>query len=522
MHPRLLTFLVCIVPALSTAADYYIDNTTGADSNAGTQTAPFATLKKALSTAGPGDTVHLNPTEKPYRQSADFYGHDGGQPDRPLILDGHGATLTGADPCPPEGWKPKDNGVFFRDDMVSVTFLLVDGKMVLHHPTIAYNNIQPGEFTWHSSNRLYFHPPENKSAPDFKIAVEYEDGTRVDLNPRSWQRTHSTIQNVRRYPGLRQVPVRVFIDEKPAPLLTDQLRIERLQPGQWVVLSDGLYFKPPATKSLTDLQIECITRANGVQFGGKTAHVTIRNLIATHVYNDGYNIHGDTRDIRFENIEAHHCGDEGFSSHDTCETELDGGIFTYCDNGIFNVNQCRAITRNVICAFNRSVGFGATHDTRQTIANLILLDNPSQLTVGLNDNIEADNLLIIKASQADFSSQALNLGGQAHFKRTTILGHKRLMSIQPSAKVTIEQSHLGPDQDSIHIQSANPEELLQTKNVTAHSSISIQFGTRTSWKTRPLKDWPGITLMDSTDQSPKSGCTESLLKRFTEFQKKPK
>src|SRR3569832_130279 len=40
------------------ATDYYVA-TTGADSNAGTMAAPFATLQKAVNTAVAGDTVYI-------------------------------------------------------------------------------------------------------------------------------------------------------------------------------------------------------------------------------------------------------------------------------------------------------------------------------------------------------------------------------------------------------------------------------------------------------------------------------
>jgi len=56
------------------------------------------------------------------------------------------------------------------------------------------------------------------------------------------------------------------------------------------------------------------------------AHLVVRNVISTHVYNDGYNIHGVTRDCRFENIAAIDCGDDGFSAHDDCECFIDGFV----------------------------------------------------------------------------------------------------------------------------------------------------------------------------------------------------
>jgi hypothetical protein len=55
--------LVAILLGTATSAmatDLYVA-TTGSDSNAGTQTAPFLTLNKAASVATPGTTVHVAP-----------------------------------------------------------------------------------------------------------------------------------------------------------------------------------------------------------------------------------------------------------------------------------------------------------------------------------------------------------------------------------------------------------------------------------------------------------------------------
>src|SRR4051794_19049095 len=53
------TLLTTLLTAGSArATDYYVA-TTGSDSNAGTMTAPFATLQKGVNTAVAGDTVYI-------------------------------------------------------------------------------------------------------------------------------------------------------------------------------------------------------------------------------------------------------------------------------------------------------------------------------------------------------------------------------------------------------------------------------------------------------------------------------
>ncbi|MEI9897947.1 MAG: hypothetical protein WDN28_29840 [Chthoniobacter sp.] len=55
---------------------------------------------------------------------------------------------------------------------------------------------------------------------------------------------------------------------------------------------------------------------------------------ATHVYNDGYNIHGKCRDCVFEHIGAFECGDDGISAHDDCQYRVDGLVSIGNSTGI--------------------------------------------------------------------------------------------------------------------------------------------------------------------------------------------
>ena len=55
------TFLILLLAFCSTAnaADYYVDLSSGADSNAGTAAAPYLTLQKGVDGATGGDTIHV-------------------------------------------------------------------------------------------------------------------------------------------------------------------------------------------------------------------------------------------------------------------------------------------------------------------------------------------------------------------------------------------------------------------------------------------------------------------------------
>ena len=202
-----------------------------------------ATIADAIKAALPGDTIHLKP--KVYREYAGFYAKKG-LPGQPITLDGHGATLEGADPLDPQHWREVSPGLFAADNLVPRLddailgrwFFLFAGKM--NH----MGRTSKGK-------SAAFKDPE-------------------DLSPGEWTFKKDTSREVS---NSKQVFGSFFI---------------RLEPGQ----------------SLENARIEVPVRSGGVQMGGDNAHLVIRNITATHPYNDGFNIHGDCRDVLFENIRA--------------------------------------------------------------------------------------------------------------------------------------------------------------------------------------------------------------------------
>lgn len=120
--------------------------------------------------------------------------------------------------------------------------------------------------------------------------------------------------------------------------------------GEWTYQREenAHYVKIDPAKQLDDYRIEWPARGAGVQVSGDCSFLVIRNLIATHVYNDGYNIHGKTRDVRFENIQAIECGDDGFSAHDDCQTFVDGFISIGNSTGIANAGESVTSSNRVL------------------------------------------------------------------------------------------------------------------------------------------------------------------------------
>lgn len=143
-----LAVLLACMAAAAHCAEYYVDPSVGGDDldglarvREGEKGGPFKTISRAIKAARAGDTIHLTPSEKPWRQMADFYGCKGGEPDRPIVLDGHGVTLTGADPCPSDGWTVWKDDVLVRTDIRPAVFLMADDRMVFE--TLDFNVLGP-------------------------------------------------------------------------------------------------------------------------------------------------------------------------------------------------------------------------------------------------------------------------------------------------------------------------------------------------------------------------------------------
>jgi hypothetical protein len=501
----------CALGLEAQAADWYVDNVVGKDSADGRakspgadNTGPFLSITQALRAAAAGDTVHLNPTGVLYRQMANFYDLKGGAEGKPLILDGHGATLSGAEPCTADGWTAAPDGVFTRRDLRSSVFLLVDGQMVWG--TAPLQAMRPGEYRYGRDvfDRLHVRPPEGKKLSDCTVEVGQPDGSTVKLDPARWEQTHSPFKEVRRYPGLK-APTWVRIDGADAGAVTVA---DRLAPGAWCVENGTLFYRPPEGRELRSLVIECIVRENGIQMSGNTAYVVVRDLNVQHVSNDGFNIHGHVTHAEFYNCNARDCGDEGFSAHDTCETLLDGAVYDNCCNGIANVNSAGySITRNVILARAREVGFLLQAGTQvwHELTDAILVDNPNQFSAG---QVKATNVLVVNTARSGLKGpRALGCGSGAELKRVTAAGNGQALFIGPDATASLTDVLLGGGQGSFHVRMPEPFPTVTLVNVWSGPETKFECGSKYPWKTQPLNDW--LTAATAAGRAERCGGRET-------------
>ncbi len=261
------------------ARDLYVDPTLGDEhanglaAKADGANGPVKTIARGIKYAQPGDTVHLAPVV--FKESAVFYNRVG-EPGNPITLDGHGATLDGGDPVDPVAWTETAPGLFRHDQLLS----RLDDAM-----------IQRWFFVWGGKMNHMGRTSKGPSAPLKKPE---------DLQPGEWTFVKD---DARKLPDSPQIFGAFYL---------------KLTPGQ----------------KLADAAIITPMRSAGVQFSGDNRHLVIRNVTSTHVYNDGYNIHGHCEDVVFENIRAIECGDDGISAHETAQYRVDGFVSIGNSTGI--------------------------------------------------------------------------------------------------------------------------------------------------------------------------------------------
>lgn len=312
--------LMLLISNTAVARDIYVDPDQGNDAAI---EGPLKTIRQAIRIAEPGDTIHLLPLV--YHEYAGFYGKQG-TPEKPITLDGHGATLEGSDPIDLTQWAEVKPDLYrceslmpaLSDAILQRWFFLWNGKMV-------------------HMGRTSKGPSEEFKKPE-------------DLQPGEW----------------------TFV-KQTAP--TGQ--IERAEKSSQV--TGAFYLKLSSGAQLSEQNLRIPVRSAGVQFGGSgknhNAHLVIRNLTCTHPYNDGFNIHGHCENVLFENIRAIECGDDGISAHETAEYRVDGFVSIgnstgICDTGASRTSYNRVFIRDCL-------GFDLFFlDTgRYTLTNSVILSS---------------------------------------------------------------------------------------------------------------------------------------------------
>jgi hypothetical protein len=339
----------------------FTNNETGDDNASGlSPDKAVRTLAKAVSMLKPGDTLHLAVTNQPYRETLRFGDDFGGVAGKPIVIEGHGATLTGSDPLRLDGWvEAGAPGLYksakFLSELEEFTdeaklmrvFLIFDGVVQhmgrsskgAHGRFKAPTALQPGEWTYAEAEKAFYIKVSGKLA-DANIEAPYR--------------------------------------------------------------RNGLSVRTPKIAM---------------------THVVIKDLIVCHVLNDDFNLHGATRDVLLQNIAAIECGDDGISPHETCEVTIDGFWSIGNSTGMGNGNLSVTKASNVRLEGNLAHQFMTGHAPATELRNAIIIappgTQPINVTNAQDTRLVLDNVQITSAP----GQKVLNVvNGAIDARRITAVG----------------------------------------------------------------------------------------------------
>jgi hypothetical protein len=149
----LATWFLAVFAALGAAAgdDWYVDNISGSDRNAGNEAErPLQTIQAALLRTRPGDRVILKKSDLPYREQISIMGaNNSGFNGRPLEIVGNGAVLDGTEEIPGTAWEQIGADLFqFRPRRLSHQLLYLDGRPLEKFPSSRDHSTELKPLQW--------------------------------------------------------------------------------------------------------------------------------------------------------------------------------------------------------------------------------------------------------------------------------------------------------------------------------------------------------------------------------------
>lgn len=288
MKPWILPVALIVLTLCEAAAGraLHVNSQSRADSADGSADRPFATIKRAIALAQPGDTILLDPQGSPCNEQI-FFADKSGTESEPIILDGQGTVIDGSVPIRPEEWEQVSDGLF---------------KSTILPQTYCYkaNPAYVGRFffVWEGKiNRMGrslkgsqtpYKKPENLAAGEWTYVA---DETAFYL----------------------RVPDGMSLESAP-------VRVPKIVSG--VQITGNCHHLV-----IRNVQVRHVINDGFALTTGAGPGSTVRN-------------------IRFENIRAEECGDDGLSAHGDCEVFVDGfysraNSTGYCSQGVSTNRRVR-------------------------------------------------------------------------------------------------------------------------------------------------------------------------------------
>ena len=214
--------------------------------------------------------------------------------------------------------------------------------------------------------------PENPAVFDGK-GMTIDLG--IDITDRDWIKeadTWTSREPLPNYPPVADTQrAGLFINEVPLRIVRDRAAEARsgdrekviyafpgtLKPGEMAWAADGsLYFRWPVGKTPGSARVIHPPKGLASCVAIACSHLIVRNIIAKHAANDGFNIHGHRIGIRLENVKAFSNGDEGISAHETVQMDVVDSEIAWngsAAGGVADVND--SVTSYTNCELHHNV-----------------------------------------------------------------------------------------------------------------------------------------------------------------------
>lgn len=159
-----------LLAAVAYAETYVVDGVRGDDANDGIK-APFKTITRGAAALQAGDTLRLVPMDEPYRETLSIRRH--GRPGAPIVIEGGGATLSGSDPAPTEGWT--EAGGVYSVPHAGHARMRVFGPDRHFDRGRSATELLPEQWFW-ADGTFYFRPAEGKHPNDYGLLLAAQPG----------------------------------------------------------------------------------------------------------------------------------------------------------------------------------------------------------------------------------------------------------------------------------------------------------------------------------------------------------
>jgi len=181
---------------------------------------------------------------------------------------------------------------------------------------------------------------------------------------------------------------------------------EDLLEKEWTLSDDAtvIFLKIDPAKKLEDYDIRLPVRINGVSIHNQSDYILVKNITATHPFNDGFSMSGTGTHLRLENIRAIDCGDDGISAHGEQQYHVDGYYASGNGTGICDTGDTRTTYENVVIENIRGVEIYFLQNLKSAahhgLANAVIRANGDkqillQNAAGGTMTIDFDNVLFI-------------------------------------------------------------------------------------------------------------------------------